>query len=71
MKTFLRLWIALLSLAALGLAAVWARAMPFPTAPVSGGSSIAKVAAGCGPGWRPGPYGFHGFGNWRPARACV
>lgn len=34
-----------------------AQAMPMAGAPAKAASDIEQVAYGCGPGWRPGPYG--------------
>jgi hypothetical protein len=44
------------SIALLGLAAVPARAMPFPP-PADAPPGVTLVAMGCGPGWTRGPYG--------------
>ncbi len=34
-----------------------AQAMPMAGAPAKTAGNIEQVAYGCGPGWRPGPYG--------------
>jgi hypothetical protein len=49
----------------LGLATVFAQAMPFSSTAVAGRSAIAKVAYGCGPGMMRGPYG-----HCRPMFTC-
>jgi hypothetical protein len=60
----MRVSAAIVLAAALGLAST-AQAMPLPTNPVGGDSSIAKIAYGCGPGFTRGPYG-----HCRPMYTC-
>ncbi len=61
----MRVSAAIVLAAAFGLASISAQAMPFPTNPVGGNSSISKVFYGCGPGMTRGPYG-----HCRPMFTC-